>query len=133
MDFFRTMVLVAAAAGLIAGLGMTVAQQFTTVPLILKAEVFEQAGEAKAGPQHEHADVYRFASQALMYDGMLSILTQTQYPFLSPDPFFRAGFHLSKLALVRAIGALENLLTMLSQLSLPWTYLQPTQFFTTPG
>ena len=56
MDFFRTMVLVAAAAGLIAGLGMTVAQQFTTVPLILKAEVFEQAGEAKAGPQHEHAD-----------------------------------------------------------------------------
>ncbi len=56
MDFFRTMVLVAAAAGLIAGLGMTAAQQFTTVPLILKAEMFEQAGEAKAEPQHEHAD-----------------------------------------------------------------------------
>ena len=56
MDFFRSMVLVAAAAGLIAGLGMTVAQQFTTVPLILKAEVFEQAGEAKAEPQHEQAD-----------------------------------------------------------------------------
>jgi len=58
MDFFRTMVLVAAAAGLIAGLGMTVAQHFTTVPLILKAEVFEQAAEAKAEPQqqHEHAD-----------------------------------------------------------------------------
>jgi cobalt transporter subunit CbtA len=54
MDFFRTMVLVAAAAGLIAGLGMTAAQQFTTVPLILKAEMFEQAGEAKA--EHEHAD-----------------------------------------------------------------------------
>jgi cobalt transporter subunit CbtA len=56
MDFFRTMVLVAAAAGLIAGLGMTVAQQFTTVPLILKAEVYEQAEEAKAAPQHEHED-----------------------------------------------------------------------------
>jgi cobalt transporter subunit CbtA len=57
MDFFRTMILVAAAAGLIAGLGMTAAQQLTTVPLILKAEVFEQAEEAKAEPQHEHADV----------------------------------------------------------------------------
>jgi len=56
MDFFRTMVLVAAAAGLIAGLGMTAAQQLTTVPLILKAEMFEQAEEAKAAPQHEHAD-----------------------------------------------------------------------------
>jgi cobalt transporter subunit CbtA len=58
MDFFRTMVLVAAAAGLIAGLGMTAAQQLTTVPLILKAEVFEQVAEAKAEaqPQHEHAD-----------------------------------------------------------------------------
>ena len=56
MEFFRTMVLVAAAAGLIAGLGMTAAQQFTTVPLILKAEVFEQAGETKSEPQHEHAD-----------------------------------------------------------------------------
>ena len=34
-------------SALIAGLGMTVAQQFTTVPLILKAEVFEQAGGGK--------------------------------------------------------------------------------------
>jgi cobalt transporter subunit CbtA len=33
---------------------MTVAQQVTTVPLILKAEVFEQAGEAKAPPAHVH-------------------------------------------------------------------------------
>jgi cobalt transporter subunit CbtA len=56
MDFFRTMVLVAAAAGLIAGLGMTAAQELTTVPLILKAEMFEQAEGAKAEPQHEHAD-----------------------------------------------------------------------------
>lgn len=56
MDFFRTMVLVAAAAGLIAGLGMTAAQQLTTVPLILKAEMFEQAEAANAEPQHEHAD-----------------------------------------------------------------------------
>ena len=49
-----TSLLLAAVVGLIAGLGMTVAQEFTTVPLILKAEVFEQAEEAKAPPAHEH-------------------------------------------------------------------------------
>ena len=52
MDYFRNIVLLAAIVGLIAGIGMTVAQQVTTVPLILKAEVFEQAGEAKTPPAH---------------------------------------------------------------------------------
>ena len=42
MDYFRNIVIVAAIAGAIAGLGMTVAQQFATVPLILQAEVFEE-------------------------------------------------------------------------------------------
>jgi cobalt transporter subunit CbtA len=56
MDYFRNMVIVAAIAGVIAGLGMTVAQELTTVPLILKAETFEQAEGAKAPPAHEHAD-----------------------------------------------------------------------------
>jgi cobalt transporter subunit CbtA len=54
MDYFRNIVLLAAIVGAIAGIGMTVAQQVTTVPLILKAEVFEQAGEAKAPPAHTH-------------------------------------------------------------------------------
>ena len=48
MAYFRNIVLIAAVAGLIAGLGMTVAQELTTVPLILKAETFEQAEDAKA-------------------------------------------------------------------------------------
>jgi len=56
MDYFRNIVLIAAIAGLIAGLGMTVAQELTTVPLILKAETFEQAGEAKTPPAHAHED-----------------------------------------------------------------------------
>jgi cobalt transporter subunit CbtA len=53
MDYFRNIVIVAAIAGALAGLGMTVAQQLTTVPLILKAEVYEEKG---AGPAqaHEH-------------------------------------------------------------------------------
>jgi cobalt transporter subunit CbtA len=63
MDYFRSIVLVAAVAGILAGLGMTVAQQLATVPLILKAEVYESApaardhGDAAAQPaahEHEH-------------------------------------------------------------------------------
>jgi cobalt transporter subunit CbtA len=52
VDYFRNIVLVAAIAGVLAGLGMTVAQQLTTVPLILKAEVYE--GEGAATPAHNH-------------------------------------------------------------------------------
>ena len=56
MDYFRNIVVLAAVVGLIAGLGMTLAQEFTTVPLILKAEVFEQAEEAKAPPAPAHEE-----------------------------------------------------------------------------
>jgi cobalt transporter subunit CbtA len=55
MDYFRNIVVLAAIVGVIAGIGMTVAQELTTVPLILKAETFEQAEEAKAPPAHDHA------------------------------------------------------------------------------
>jgi cobalt transporter subunit CbtA len=54
MDYFRNIVLLAAIVGVIAGIGMTAAQQLTTVPLILKTEVYEQAEEAKAPPAHTH-------------------------------------------------------------------------------
>ena len=53
MDYFRNIVVVAALAGAIAGLGMTIAQQLSTVPLIFKAEVYEQGAEA---PAHDHGD-----------------------------------------------------------------------------
>ena len=53
MDYFRNIVVVAALAGAIAGLGMTIAQQLSTVPLILKAEVYE---EQSAAPVHQHGD-----------------------------------------------------------------------------
>jgi cobalt transporter subunit CbtA len=60
MDYFRNIVLLAAIAGVLAGLGMTVAQQLTTVPLILKAEVFEEQG---AAPAHDHGDTAQAQSQ----------------------------------------------------------------------
>jgi cobalt transporter subunit CbtA len=54
MDYFRNIVLVAAVAGALAGVAMTVAQQLTTVPLILKAEVYEEHGTTPAA--HDHGD-----------------------------------------------------------------------------
>ncbi|MFT4119795.1 CbtA family protein [Bradyrhizobium sp.] len=52
MSTFRSIVFSSVIAGFIVGLIVTAAQQFGTVPLILKAEVFEKAAE---GHQHEAA------------------------------------------------------------------------------
>jgi len=59
MDYFRNIVIVAAIAGALAGLGMTIAQQLTTVPMILEAEVYEAQGAASA---HAHAHEVRAAA-----------------------------------------------------------------------
>ena len=52
MSTFRSIVFSSVIAGFIVGLIVTVAQQFGTVPLILRAEVFEKAAETH---QHEGA------------------------------------------------------------------------------
>jgi cobalt transporter subunit CbtA len=55
MELFRRIVFVAALAGLGSGLAMTALQTVGTVPLILKAEVYEKAGEAAPAPSpHAH-------------------------------------------------------------------------------
>lgn len=51
MTLFRNVVFIAAIAGLLASLAMTALQAYSTVPLILKAETFENAG---AEPAHDH-------------------------------------------------------------------------------
>jgi cobalt transporter subunit CbtA len=63
MSVFRSIVFSAVVAGLIAGAVVTILQQFGTVPLILKGEVFEQAAEktkmaetAAAPHQHQHVE-----------------------------------------------------------------------------
>lgn len=66
MSTFRSIVFASVISGFIVGLIVTVIQQFGTVPLIQKAEVFEKAAEthqhdASAAPQsaatgHDHAD-----------------------------------------------------------------------------
>ncbi|PTE09254.1 CbtA family protein [Mesorhizobium helmanticense] len=52
MTLFRNVVFIAAIAGLVAGVVLACMQAYATVPLILKAEVYEQAG---GGHQHGHA------------------------------------------------------------------------------
>jgi len=52
MTIFRNVVFIAAIAGLVAGIALACMQAYATVPLILKAEVYEQAG---GGHSHEHA------------------------------------------------------------------------------
>jgi cobalt transporter subunit CbtA len=52
MSLFRNIVFTAVIAGLLSGLLLTVMQSFSTVPLILQAEVFEKA---EGGHSHEHA------------------------------------------------------------------------------
>ena len=53
MTVIRRLVFAAVCAGLLAGLLATVMHQFGTVPIILRAEAFEQAGTATAA--HDHA------------------------------------------------------------------------------
>jgi cobalt transporter subunit CbtA len=52
---FRHLVWVALCAGVLSGLFATVAHQIATVPVILKAEVYEKAAEQSQTSAHEHA------------------------------------------------------------------------------
>jgi cobalt transporter subunit CbtA len=54
MSLFRNIVFTAVIAGLLSGLLMTVMQSFSTVPLILAAETYENAGGEEAGHSHSH-------------------------------------------------------------------------------
>ena len=55
MTFFRNVVFVAAIAGLLAGIVMTAMQTYATVPLILKAETFENSAGAAEPHNHDAA------------------------------------------------------------------------------
>jgi len=55
MTIFRNAVFIAALAGLVAGIALAAMQAFSTVPLILQAETYENAAPADVAPAHEHA------------------------------------------------------------------------------
>ncbi|CDN56216.1 Cobalt transporter subunit CbtA [Neorhizobium galegae bv. officinalis bv. officinalis str. HAMBI 1141] len=63
MSLFRNIVFTAVIAGLLSGLLLTVMQSFSTVPLILRAEVFENAAP-EAGHSHDAAPAAGAASSA---------------------------------------------------------------------
>lgn len=63
MSLFRNIVFTAVIAGLLSGLLLTVMQSFSTVPLILQAEVFEDAAP-EAGHSHDAAPAAGAAAPA---------------------------------------------------------------------
>ena len=63
MSLFRNIVFTAVIAGLLSGLLLTVMQSFSTVPLILQAEVFENAAP-EAGHSHDAAPAAGAAASA---------------------------------------------------------------------
>jgi cobalt transporter subunit CbtA len=63
MTVFRNVVFVAALAGLLAGIVMAAMQTYSTVPLILKAETFENAGGG-----HDHAAAGAYAAAPHSHD-----------------------------------------------------------------
>ncbi|MER9841246.1 CbtA family protein [Mesorhizobium australicum] len=65
MNLFRNVVFVAAIAGLVAGVVLACMQAYATVPLILKAEVYERAG---GGHHHDHT-----AAPAATNDAMSTV------------------------------------------------------------
>jgi cobalt transporter subunit CbtA len=66
MSLFRTILFVAALAGIGAGILISAVHLFTTVPLIIQAETFEGSGEeVAAAPAHEHAP----GAEAHAHDG----------------------------------------------------------------
>lgn len=92
MSVFRSIVLSALAAGLVVGTIVTVVQQFGTVPLILKAEVYERGAEAAAAPgagvgghsEHEHAAAWepRDGLERNLYTAAANILTAVGFSLL---------------------------------------------------
>ncbi len=62
MSLFRNIVFVSALAGLVAGLAMTAMQYAGTVPLILRAETYENGGACAAS--HDHGTAGHTAGEA---------------------------------------------------------------------
>jgi cobalt transporter subunit CbtA len=112
MSLFRNIVLTAVVAGLLSGLLLTVMQSLSTVPLILQAEVFENAAPeaghgheavpsvGAAAPSHEH---HHEESAWTPADGLERFLYTAAANMLSG-----IGFALVLVAVCEALGGLNN-------------------------
>ncbi len=81
MELFRRIVLVAALAGLAAGLAMTALQQVGTVPLILQAETYE-AKDHPADHQHEQAWEPADGAERLAFTAAANVLSAIGFALL---------------------------------------------------
>lgn len=98
MHLFRRIVFAAACAGLLTGVLATVAHQVGTVPVILRAEVYEEAAEAShaaAGEAaHEHEErgwAPRGGFERTGYTALADILTSISYALLLAAVFASLG------------------------------------------
>jgi cobalt transporter subunit CbtA len=66
MAVFRRLFFAALCAGLLAGVFAAAAHQIATVPIILKAEIYEGAAQHNATPAHSHAAAHEAAGTAWM-------------------------------------------------------------------
>ena len=102
MHLFRRIVFAAACAGLLTGVLATVAHQVGTVPVILRAEVYEGAAEASHAASHaaagevahehgEHGWTPRDGFERTGYTALADVLTSIGYALLLAAAFALPG------------------------------------------
>ncbi|TIL31595.1 CbtA family protein [Mesorhizobium sp.] len=91
MTLFRNVVFIAAIAGLVAGVVLACMQAYATVPLILKAEVYEQAG---GGHTHDHGSAPAAAGSNAMSSAVpAEAATAEEEGWAPADGFERFAFN----------------------------------------
>ncbi|RUM98749.1 cobalt transporter [Pseudaminobacter arsenicus] len=92
MTLFRNVVFVAALAGLLSGILMTAMQSYATVPLILKAETFENAGGHDHGAPAEAAPAEAVAPDAHSHDAATPAHEHDEEGWAPADGFERFAY-----------------------------------------
>lgn len=88
MTILRNVVFVAALAGLLAGIVMTAMQTYATVPLILKAETFEGAGDG----HHHHGPADAEATAPHSHDAGTPVHEHDEEAWAPADGFERFAY-----------------------------------------
>jgi len=111
MSLFRNIVFTAVIAGLLSELLLTIMQSFSTVPLILQAETYENAGGEEAGHSHEAAPAGAVAPAADHHDEEAWMPADGFERFIytaAADMLAAIGFGLVLIAVSEALGGLKG-------------------------
>src|SRR5262245_65087839 len=101
MTVFRNVVFVAAIAGLMGGIAMTAMQAYATVPLILKAETFENALSTDA---HNHGAAQADAAGSVEANASPGEVQQHEAEAWAPADGFERLAYTGTANIVTAIG-----------------------------